>query len=354
MKFYSIGLHIGVRDIQYIFEQLGHELVCDSLSDHNYVLDWKDAQNDVINKHNWRELNKDLCRRFYQRYSREFLNYDGFLTFYPPAFAQLFEHFSQKTICCIPLRYEMPYMGNSHRWQEWTNFLQNGVDRKRIIPVTNNLFDQKYLELLANRHFELISGLCEYTGAKYTGKNDSFLYCSKFGDFQNWIGVPNIVSKPSNYSWQQIADFKAIIYIPYTNITMSLFEQYTANIPLLLPTKEYLVQLWEQYGNSGVMSELSHMQVFGLQPRTPLDCGNTPDPNDYKSRESFEYWSALSEFYNDEMMPYIEYFDSVSELRYKLLTLDFQEISAKMAQFNKSKKERTYFQWRRVIEDTIV
>jgi hypothetical protein len=177
------------------------------------------------------------------------------------------------------------------------------------------------------------------------------LYCSKFEEFNNWLPENDVISKSTirGYSWQDIADFKAIIYMPYSNTLMSVFEQYSANIPLLFPTKDFLIQLWKQYSRHGVMSELSFRQIFDLSPNSLIDCDGL-DPNNYESPESFVQWAGLSDFYDEEWMPHVEYYESVSELIFKINTLDFQEISARMKLFNGVRKERILDKWGKILK----
>ena len=57
--------------------------------------------------------------------------------------------------------------------------------------------------------------------------------------------VVNVVDKDAalerGYKWQEVADYKGVIHIPYNASTMSLFEQYASNIPLFFPTLEFLM-----------------------------------------------------------------------------------------------------------------
>jgi hypothetical protein len=350
LKGFCLCCHIGSRDIQYTLEQLGHDLTIWSLSDHHSVMGWERKIPNIINHTNWWKLDQDMCDKFYERYKDELDKYDFFLTFYPPAFSMLYEKFNKPIISLVPLRYEIPFIEDIDKWNHLTKYFQEGIDKKRIIPLVNNRYDQVYLKLYTNRDWELISGLCDYTNAQYTSKRNEFLYCSKFEDFKSWLLNSNIVSKSQieGYSWQDMADFKAIIHIPYNNITMSIFEQYTANIPLLFPSKEFLVQLWENY--RGIMSEMSYRQTFKLSSGSKVKCEGH-DPHDYNDLESFKYWSGLSDFYDEEIMPHIQYFDNISELEYLLLSLDFFEISSKMKLYNIEKKQKVMSQWKRVLDN---
>lgn len=360
MKFFSLGLHIGIKDLQCIFEELGHSLDIWSLSDHNFVMSWETPHVDVINKANWWNLNVEMCDAFYARYKNELDKYDGFVCFYPPSFSLLYEKFNKPIIIQVPLRYEIQFLNDFFRWN-WFNeyLLRNFSEDKKNILVVNNKYDQLYMKLFLGKEFSLISSLCDYTNAEYSGRRKEFLYCSKLkiSDFADFIKVSNIIDKSTikNYSWQDIVDFKALIYIPYSNTNMSVFEQYASNIPLLFPSKDFLIHLRELYWNKGVMSECSWRQIFNLPQGSVIkykndDFDDIPDPNDYRSLESFSFWSKLSDFYDDENLPYIEHFDSIGELEYKLITLDFSEISDNMKKFNIERKKRILGKWSELLQ----
>ncbi len=351
MRGLSIDCHVGVRDAQHIFGELGHVLDILSLSDHHALMSWPRARLEILNEHTWWNLDQSMCDRFYERYKNEFKKYDFFYCFYPPAFSLLYEKFDKPIICNVPIRYDMPFFGNPHRWNWLTSYLQNGIDRGQIIPVVNNKLDQQYLRNYVHREFQYIPGLCDYTGLQYKGDNKKFLYCSKFDEFRTWLPNIPLDVKTAGHSWEFLPHYKALVYVPYNNSVMSVFEQYSANIPLLFPTHDFLVRLWSLYRDKGVMSELSHRKIFGLTPGTPKEVKfDRLDLNDYNNKESFSYWSSLSDFYDATLMPYVQYFDSIFELEDQLNTLDFTEISFNMELFNEEKKKKIYLDWEGVLK----
>lgn len=359
MLFFDLDLHIGSLDIQNIFESLGHSLDIWSLSNHNHLVNWKRPKVDVINEKTWYNLNPLMCDNFYNRYKDELSEYNGFVTFYPPTFSMIYEKFNKPIIMNVPIRYETPLFYSKELWENFNNYLRDNIDNSLIIPISNNLYDSKYFELFVERECLIISSLCNYTNSQYTGKNNQFLYCSKNDDLINLIRVPNIInkSKIKNHAWQDIADFKAIVYIPYSNTLMSVFEQYNSNIPLLFPSKEFLFHLKERE-YKGIMSELSNNKIYSkpfegfLTNKSIISYSNSniPDPNDYNSLETFKYWSVLSDFYDEERFPYIQHFDSFMDLEDKLYSLPFEEISDNMRKYNIKRKKRILKQWKEVFK----
>ena len=110
---------------------------------------------------------------------------------------------------------------------------------------------------------------------------------------------------------------------------MSIFEQYTANVPLFFPTIEHGVHLQ----NLGYMSDLLGPTKYVL---------NTED---FCREEALK----LADFYDQEWMPHITYYDNIDELNSLVNSKDLCDISNNMEKFNQEKKENVYSLW----EDTI-
>ena len=57
----------------------------------------------------------------------------------------------------------------------------------------------------------------------------------------NLIQKNNFINQ--NYKWEDLYKCKAMLHLPYEISTMSIFEQYSANIPLIFPSKVFLKKL---------------------------------------------------------------------------------------------------------------
>lgn len=340
MKFFNIDAHISViADIKNIFENLGHQVDTLSISGHSWVFGKQQATPKVINTSNWTNIDEEMCDKFYEAYKNELDKYDSFIVTHTPVFCKLYEKFNKPIICISSTRYEYPYTTNKEKWLSLNRYL---VNNKNIIRVTNNLFDKYYCETLAGGEWKYIPSLCEYTGEKYTGKNNNFILYSKYKNIDGTINKDSL----GRYSWRELYDNKAIVHIPYNYSTMSIFEQYMANIPLLFPTKKHLV---EMYLEGVAMSEISFLQVLRKQPDDLLNVFH--NPNLYNNLNIFIENIRYADFYNEEWMPHIEYFDDDRELSTKLQILNFQEISNKMKEVNLDRKEKIYNLWKETIND---
>lgn len=348
LKFFNLDLHISViEDVKRIFVEIGHSVDSWCISGHNWVLNKSTPKVDVITSQNWMNIDEEMCDSFYERYKDELSHYDGFIVTYPPVFTKLFEKFEKPIIMYVPIRYEVPFGGKPKQWEQFNDYLKSSIDRGKIIPVANSLYDKKYCEHFLHTQFNYIPSLCEYTKTKWNPSIDKFLYFSKFNTRLN----DKLVNKSDlgKYSWDELGKFKGIVNIPYTSSTMSMFEQYTSNIPLFFPTKEFLLKLHSEFGKFGVLSELTWNQIFKTGNGSSIKNDNG-DPNDLTDIDNLSKWIGYSDFYNNEVHPYINYFNSATDLQEKMENIDLQLVSEKMNEHNVKRRKNIFDMWCTLLE----
>lgn len=349
MKLFNLDCHISViADLKRIYESHGHEVTSWSVSGHNWVFDRGSSQVDIVNQNTWMQLNEDMCSSFYERYKDELSQYDAFICTYPLSFSMLYEKFNKPIILHIPIRYEVPFHNDKLKWEKFNDYLRNGIDKGMIIPVANSEYDKRYFEFFVKRECKLIPSLCEYTESQWKPTINKFLYSSRL---KLSFNGDSIVDKDTlgKYKWNDLASYKGLILIPYTCSTMSIFEHYKANIPLFFPSKNFIIELYKSYGNL-VLSELTWNRVFNLPPRSIINCDFDKDPNRYDNISIMSDWISLSDFYNENWMPYIVYFDSFQDLRDKLLSTNLIEVSNNMRKFNIKRTEIIYEEWKKILD----
>lgn len=355
MNFFNIDLHVSViSDLKNIFENMGHNVDNWSISGHHHLFGWQQKKDCVINQNNWTTLDKRLCDKFYNTYKDELSKYDAFIVTHTPSFSLLYERFNKPIIVVASTRYEAPFSNDMMRWAWLNRYLTNGVEEEKIKLVANNKYDQKYLFHFLNKEVEIIPNLCEYTNAKYSGENEKYLYTSKFSGLNNQL-PSNFIDKQTklkNYTWQEMYDHKGIIHIPYNASTMSIFEQYTANVPLFFPSITFLFELMKKYENQ-IMSELSWNQVHRLPSQSILmgrDLFN--DPNNYEGLATSD-WQFNCDWYDQQMMPYISYFHSIEGLKKisKLKSEELRTISEGMREWNIYRKQLVYEKWEKILKE---
>jgi hypothetical protein len=350
MKLFNLDCHISViADLKKIFTDLGHEVVSWSISGHNFIFDREPSKVDVINQQSWWHLDDAMVDEFYKRYKDELSEFDAFVCTYPLSFAKLYEKFKKPIILHVPIRYEVPFHNNKQKWEDFNEYLRNGIDQGFIIPVANSEYDKKYFEFFVERECKFIPNICEYTNTKWNPTKDQFLYS---GRLPVNLDPNKIVNKDNlgRYKWDDLSTFKGIIVMPYTCSTMSIFEHYTANIPLFFPSKKHIMELYQSFGNV-ILSEITWNRIFSLPPGSLIECDRSNDPNAYNNLEIMDRWIDYSDFYNQDSMPHIVYFDSVEDLLQKLETTNLSEVSEKMSNFNKVKKVNVYEEWNKILSN---
>lgn len=348
MRFFNIDLHISViEDMRILFSILGHEIDDFSMSNHRWIFNKKEFKSSIVNSGNWRSINDEMINQFQIENSNLLQKYDGFISTYPPCFGKLYQNLDKPIIINCPIRYEEPFGCNKEKWIDLNNFLMNS---NNLHLLCNNKYDSKYCECFLGKEIPYISSFCEYAKTNYNPSNN-ILYCSNMKHvFKN----KQIINQKDigKYNWDDIGKFKAIVHIPYNASVMKIFENYQANIPMLFPSKSFLLKL--RMGNQEVMNQLSFNEIWNLKSESIINHNsNVPDPNDYLSLTSFNYWINFSDFYDESNMPFIEYFDSFEELENKLNTIDFKRIHFEMKNFNIKRKSIILEKWNDLIKSLI-
>jgi len=349
MNFFNLDCHISViEDIKKIFNDLGHNVDSWSVSGHNWVFNREASKVEIVNQNTWLKLDQDMCDRFYERYKDELSKYDGFVCTYPPAFSMIYEKFKKPIIIQVPIRYEVPFQKSIEKWNTFNEYLRSGIDSNMIIPIANSEYDKRYFEFFVKRECKLIPSLCEYTKSDWNPIINKFLYYSRLP-----INLgPDVIDKSTlvKYNWQDIANYKGIIIIPYNCSTMSIFEYYTSNIPIFCPSKKLMKELYSKYSNY-VLSELTWNQTFQNPPGSIVECDRSNDPNDYLNLNIMNRWIDYSDYYNQEWMPHIIYFDTFEELKSKLYSVNLKDVSNNMRNFNILRKDKIYYEWNKIINN---
>jgi hypothetical protein len=324
VKFFNIDLHISViEDIKFIFSELGHEVDSWCISGHNWVFNRDTPNVEIIDQNRWKNIDQSICDKFYERYKDELCDYDAFISCYPPVFALLYEKFNKPIFIVSATRYEYPLSSDPERWQWLDKKLKSMIDNGQIIATANNRYDKFYCEYFLEREFQHIPSICEYTNSKYSGSKD-FIVSGRAR-----INPYEHISDLGRFSWEDLYKYKSIIHIPYNISIMSIFEQYTANVPLIFPSLEFGKRL------PNFLSEL----IFHENCRI-----NNDNISDFKSDSAL----SLCDFYDSEWMPNLKYFNSLEDLK-KLTTGDFSSDSENIRAFNVHRKKQILNMWSDVL-----
>tara|TARA_X000000950_G_C13827256_1_gene624540 strand:+ start:126 stop:1262 length:1137 start_codon:yes stop_codon:yes gene_type:complete len=336
LKYFNLDLHISViQDIIDLQEQLHKPMIIKdhTLSGHAHIMKKKKTDSYVVNSQNWEQILNDdnLIDKFYRQHFTELNQYDGFIITHTPSFILLYEKFKKPIIMVNSCRYENPFQNNLKRWKKLNQVLQKYHQSGKLKIVSNNLADKKYLELGTGIKSPHVPSLCLYTQTKYSGTKKEFIVCDNFGILPNHKLVKSKNSLGSNFTWDELYSYQGIIHFPYEISTMSVFEQYSANVPLFFPSQKYLKELVQE-GKVRLQSKYSSKYPPELEEAL-------------QKGRNFDFWINRADFYDTENMKHIQYFESIPDLFKKLETVKCQEISNLMKIHNKKRKERVIKSW---------
>lgn len=345
MKLFNLDLHATViKDLIDLFDGFGHQVDNWSISSHSWVHGWEQKEVDVLNQFTWQHLNENMCKRFYERYKDELSVYDAFIVTHTPSFALLYREFNKPVITVASTRYEAPFSGSKRHW-EWLNDSIQDLSRRQLLTrVANNKYDQQYCQLFTGLSWTHIPSYCGHINVLWNPEQPSFLVDSRMLTVR--LKNVSLVHKKSlgRFEWADLVKYAGIIVIPYNASIMSIFEYYTAGIPLFFPSRKFCMELYEDCSGLGVLSDLSWLQISGATDGSVLPAGEN-DPNHYKNPEVVEHWLGHADWYDREWMPYIIHFDSFADLEEKIKSADLAGISEKMRLHNQIRKQKIEMLW---------
>ena len=351
MKFFNLDCHASViEDVKFIFNNLGHEIVDWSLSGHAHVMNKEQREiklvdGTILKGCPW--ASRENAKVFYETFKDDFSIYDGFICCYPVEFCIFFELWNKPIIIINCIRYEHPFTRNKDRWNELNDVLLSLNDKKLLHFVSNNKGDQIYSEYFLKKISPIwIPSLCEYTKSYYKPEKKKFIITTRSHidnvNHELCVHIGNL--KP--YTWEDTYKYKGFIFNPYHNGCMTIFECYTANIPMFFPSKEFGKKLLKQ----GLMfQDLTFYKIYGEKEPTEID-----NPNNLSNPKNIDMWFDTCDFYDQENMPYCIYYNSFEELNDIIKTIsddELNEISNKMKDFNIKRKKIVYDKWSKILEN---
>jgi hypothetical protein len=285
--FKSLGLDVEVTDW--------------CMSGHAHIMKRTRDNPKHINPSTWLDLNPQMIQEFQKTYDSFLQTFDGFIVGYPNVFAMVFEKYNKPIILINACRYDIPfsfkretnYIGSYHEC------LYRLLNKGLLYTISNNRVDQLYMGKGCGIKPEyVIPSLCLYTNMKYTPTKSTFLL------YSGSLTHPLVSPKPSNFEWKDIGEFRGVIHFPYeAGLTMSMFEHFTAGMPMFLPSKAY----WKEYPN--IQSSSAYW-------------GSNPPPTLSEFKDD-QYWIENSCMWDTFASPNTVIFDSIEDLFHKLETFEY-------------------------------
>lgn len=136
-------------------------------------------------------------------------------------------------------------------------------------------------------------------------------------------------------------DYTAVIHIPYNVSTMSIFQQVAANIPVWVPSKRLLQELWL---NPTECNELS-WTVFseGSEKHASF-------LDQARNAEAVKCWIDAADFYDNRISECIFTFDSIQELVDRIFVTDYQSAMEKNQESFLRRQENVIASWEMLLK----
>jgi hypothetical protein len=334
IKLFNIDLHISViEDFKNVISNFNNvEVIDNSISSHAHIMNKKMCRKYYINSDNWKDClnNEDKLNLFYKKHKNELEKYQGFVVTHTPSFILLYEKLNKPIIVINSCRYENPFINDIKKWKKLNVKLKNLEKKKLLYVVSNNKADRDYLQMGTNIKSEYIPSLCLYINDKYLGIKNKFIISDRFNIIpENDLLIKKDRALGRNYKNKNLMEYKGIIYIPYEISTMSIFEQYSCNIPLFFPSKKFLYQL---INSNKIKLQSKYSRIYPDELEKALN----------KNKKNFNFWVERADFYDSENMKYITYFDSIEHLNNLIRTVNCKDISFKMSKHNEIRKKKNF------------
>jgi len=347
---FNLDLHVSViSDVRTHLDRHGLELVHWTLSGYSgFFFSRPPEPTAIVNELTWLSFGPRMAKRFRRLYGSYLRTFRGFAATHTPCFALLYEHLQRPTVAVVSTRYEFPFTSHAAGWNWLDSRLRAGVDDGWLTLVANNRADADYLAHYSDLRAVHIPSACSYTGLTYTGRRAAVVVSTKKDVLARAIAkklrheaVALRAGLGMPYSWGDLYDHKAVVFIPYNASIMSLFEHYTACIPIYVPNRSFIKELMADYP-AEVLSQLSFSQVTG-RPAARRNGGL--DLNDTSDEAVVDWYLDRADFYDREWMPHIRQFESWEHLDDLLATDDPHAISAAMADERPERLRRIAARW---------
>lgn len=327
MKLFNMDLHISViADFKHLFPEL--EITDWCMSGHSWVFGQPQKVPKHIHSHSWYGLNEDMICKFHKEYDEFLKTFDGFICGHPNGFIPIFEKYNKPIIMINSCRYDLPYCisKNYTMLQSYKECLHRLNEKGLLIAVSNNKADQLYTKLGCEIETTHIPSLCAYTGITYAPTRPTFLFYNHNNIKMNHPFITNKTDLGTPFKWSDLSQFRGIIHIPYEISTMSMFEHFSAGLPLFFPTKKFMM-------TSFPITSISNYWQSDL-------------PKDLAPMSNTSAWLDLADFYEVFQSPNVYYYDSYSHLIELLTSFRWKDDSKELDAY----KKMIHTKWKEVLK----
>ena len=360
VRLFALEVHQSViADVRDTLERLyGGLVTVDAwmITTRAFLLGFEEAK-DVkhINAHSWHGISPERMAAFRREYSATLAKYDGFIVTHTLTLALLYEPLGKPIVAVNTCRYDQPmcWSRDCAFFEQLNESLAAMQARGQLRVISNNKADAAYLHLGCGLDSPVLPSLCCYTKAEYTGRRKEWVLMGAdvvppsargrlitarqaFGD--------GAFGEGRKYEWQDLCDMQGVVVLPYEVSTMTIFELYSANVPLLVPDATLLRKL-------GCVASLAH---YGGGASYGRPCrGGARAYSQLASAASIDFFIKRADFYDThpDAMPHVQTFRSMDELGKLLATMDTRKISAAVKEGNRLRAVRVRSGWRCLMQE---
>ena len=149
------------------------------------------------------------------------------------------------------------------------------------------------------------------------------------------------------FTFDQLTGHRAIVLFPYATMSYSIVDFYAINMPIFVPSIEFLIKLNitdERRLQSDCCLKMPDPITFDRQLENNLSTTHPFSPNS-DEYSALKYWLQFSDYY---VWPFVTAFDSFEDLIEKLKAADLPRISRKMKAHNLVKEADLLNNWCRL------
>lgn len=287
---------------------------------------------------------------------------DAFICLFQPGMCEMWMPFN-KSIVFIPAhRYNMGRctIEETRRLNEHLNTLAAMEHPKHIISASSK-YDLEYIRHYTGLGVLPLYSYCIYVASNtYAPSRDEIpLFVRRHPDFSNWderfetnitkVKLVELEKLYKHYSFSDLVQHRAIVFLPYAVMTYKMTELYTMSIPLFFPSMKYFRNI-RAFGPDRSIVDRVWCHVKGSlndSEMVPHPSSIHPYSPNALDKESEFYWLQLADFVE---WPHITYFDDFEDLEEKLLTTDFDKIHKLMVEENKRRRKELETNWCKVFQ----
>jgi GR25 family glycosyltransferase involved in LPS biosynthesis len=332
LRFFNLDLRISViADIREILATLfagQAEVVNWSISGHNWVFGRSATNVRIIDASTWHNIDARMAAEFQEAYDPFLQTFDAFVVTHTPVFCMLYEKYGKPILLVNSCRYDQPFCWTKN--EENRRWLNEGLLRMQrsgqLVAISNNKGDQAYLLRGAGVTSVHIPSLCAYTKAKHRASKSAAIV---YGDRSFFPPCDALLPcLPRGYTWTELYSYQAIVHVPYEVSTMSLFEQYSAGVPLFLPSRAF-------YENC-------------------LADGSMRLQSDHAGGGERTFWLDRADYYDPDNFKYVYFYSSRENLVRQIAAFhESEEVRASRAGWLETRAEVIFCRWRELLNPVL-